>query len=56
MVLLALAIVEYFLFLRNLSKETGQKYPISTALIAAILLSVIGVLVLINLLFRMGPI
>jgi putative membrane protein len=56
MVLLALAIVEYFLFLRNLSRETGQKYPISTALIAAILLSVIGVLVLINLLFRMGPI
>jgi putative membrane protein len=56
MILLALAILEYFLFLRNLSRETGQKYPISTALIAAILLSVIGVLVLINLLFRTGPI
>lgn len=56
MILLALAVVEYFLFLRNLSRETGQKYPISTALIAAILLSVIGVLVLINLLFRTGPI
>ena len=56
MALLALAIVEYFLFLRNLSRETGQRYPISTALIAAILLSVIGILVLINLLFQMGPI
>jgi putative membrane protein len=56
MILLALAIVEYFLFLRDLSRETGQKYPISTALIAAILLSVIGILVLINLLFRVGPI
>ncbi|HTY91306.1 MAG TPA: hypothetical protein VMC84_09035 [Methanocella sp.] len=42
--------------LRNLSWETGQKYPISTALIASILLSVIGILVLINLLFQMGPI
>ncbi len=56
MVLLSLAIVEYFLFLRGLSRETGQKYPISTALIAAILLSVIGILVLANLLFRIGPI
>jgi len=54
--LLALAILEYFLFLRRLSQETGHKYPISMALVAAILLSGIGVLVLINLLFRMGPI
>ncbi len=56
MILLALAILEYFLFLRNLTRETGQKYPISTALVAALLLSAIGVLVLVNLLFRTGPI
>jgi putative membrane protein len=56
MFLLMLAILEYFLFLRNLSRGSGQKYPISTALIAALLLSVIGILVLINLLFRAGPI
>ncbi len=56
MILLALAVIEYLLFLRNLSRETGQKYPISTALIAAILLSAVGVLVLLNLLFRIGPI
>ena len=56
MLLLSLAIVEYFLFLRDLSRNTGQRFPISTALIAALLLSVIGILVLINLLFKAGPI
>ena len=56
MLLLDLAIVEYFLFLRNLSRETGHKYPISTTLIAALILTIMGILVLINLLFRIGPI
>ena len=56
MLLLILAILEYIMFLRNLSRGTGQKYPISTALVAALLLSAVGVLVLINLLFRAGPI
>lgn len=56
MILLALAIVEYFMFLRNLSRDTGQKFPISTALVAALLLSIVGIFVLINLLFQMGPI
>jgi putative membrane protein len=56
MLLLMLAILEYFMFLRKLSRESGQKYPISTALVAALLLSLIGILVLINLLFRAGPI
>jgi len=40
MVMLALAIVEYYLFLR----------------MASLLLSLLGILVLMNLLFRMGPI
>ncbi len=56
MVLLAMAIAEYLLFQRNLSRGTGQKYPISTTLIAALLLTAIGILVLINLLFQTGPI
>ncbi len=56
MVLLIIAVLEYFLFLRNLSQRTGEKFTISTALIAAILLSAVGVLVMINLLFRAGPI
>jgi putative membrane protein len=56
MILIALAIIEYILFLRDLSLRTGQKFPISMALVSAILLSIVGVLVLINLLFQMGPI
>ena len=56
MVLQAMAVVEYYSFQRNLSRETGKKFPISLALVASILLSVIGILVLINLLFRAGPI
>lgn len=56
MLLLALAIAEYVLFLRDLSSRTGQKFPVSMALVSALLLSVVGILVLINLLFQMGPI
>lgn len=56
MVMLALAIVEYYLFLRALTRESRQKFPISTALVASLLLSLLGILVLINLLFRTGPI
>ena len=56
MFLLVLAIVEHLLFQRSLSKETNQKFPVSTALIASLLITIIGILVLINLLFRMGPI
>jgi putative membrane protein len=56
MFLLGMAVVEYLLFQRTLSRETGQKLPISTALIASLLITIIGILVLINLLFRMGPI
>jgi putative membrane protein len=56
MLLLALAIVEYFLFLRKLSLDTGEKFTVSTALVAALLLSLVGILVLVNLIFNMGPI
>ncbi len=56
MILQAMAIVEYFLFQRKLSREEGQKFPVSTALVASILLSLLGILVLLNLLFRIGPI
>lgn len=56
MILQAMAIVEYFLFQQKLSRESGQKFPVSTALVASILLSLLGILVLLNLLFRLGPI
>jgi len=56
MLLLALVVLEYFLFLKKLSKDAGQRFTISMALIAAILLSLVGILVLVNLIFKMGPI
>ncbi len=53
--LLGMAIVEYLLYQRWLSKEMNQKFPLSTALLAAVLISVIGILALINLLYNVGP-
>lgn len=53
--LLAMAIVEYLLYERSLSKRMGQKFPLSTALMAAILISVLGILALLNILFNVGP-
>jgi len=54
--LLAMAIVEYLLYQRWLSQEMNVKFPLSTALLAAVLISLIGVLALINLLYNIGPI
>lgn len=54
--LLGLAIVEYLIFMRQLEKETDKKMPISLALVAACLLTTLGFLALLNILFRMGPI
>ena len=54
--LLAIAIVEYLLYQRWLSREMQVKFPLSTALLAAVLISLIGVLALINLLYNIGPI
>ncbi len=56
MFLQAMAIVEYYLFQRKLSRAKGVKFPVSTALVASILISLLGILVLLNLLFRWGPI
>jgi putative membrane protein len=53
--LLGMAIVEYLLYQRWLSREMKQKFPLSTALITALLLTVIGILALVNLLFNVGP-
>jgi putative membrane protein len=54
--LLGMAIVEYLLYQRWLSREMKQKFPLSTALLAAILISLIGILALLNLLYNVGPI
>jgi putative membrane protein len=53
--LLGLAILEYFLYQRSLSRRTGQKYRISTALVASLLITLIGILALLNLLYNIGP-
>ncbi len=53
--LLGMAIVEYLLYQRWLGREMKQKFPLSTALIAALLITVIGILALFNLLFNVGP-
>ena len=56
MFLLVVAILDYYLFLKKLSRSEGQRFHISLTPVAAIILFVIGVLVLINLMFRIGPI
>jgi putative membrane protein len=53
---MAMAIVEYLLFQRWLSRELKVKFPLSTALLAAVLISLIGILMLLNLLFKWGPV
>jgi putative membrane protein len=53
--LLGMAIVEYLLYQRWLSREMKKKFPFSTALLAAILISLIGILALLNLLYNVGP-
>jgi putative membrane protein len=53
--LLASAIVEYLLFIIRLNKEGGHRFHVSTALVAAVLLSFIGLVALGDMLFRIGP-
>jgi putative membrane protein len=54
--LMMLAILEHFLYQRSLSKRMGQPFRLSTALIASLLITLIGLLALLNLLFNVGPI
>jgi putative membrane protein len=53
--LLVMAIFEYLVYQRWLSREMKQKFPLSTTLLAALVLSIIGILALINLLYNVGP-
>lgn len=54
--LLGLAILEYVGYQRWLSRQAHQKFPISTTLIGALLITVIGLLALANLLWRIAPV
>jgi putative membrane protein len=53
--LLSMAIFEYLMYQRWLSREMNQKFPLSTTLIAALIISLIGILALINLIYNVGP-
>lgn len=54
-VLLFLASLEHTLYIRRICREMHQKFPRSLALMAAFLLSMIGLLALMDLLFHIGP-
>jgi putative membrane protein len=54
-ILMGFAIIEYVLYQRLLSRQMGRKFPVSTTLIGALLMIVLGFFALANLLFRLGP-
>jgi putative membrane protein len=54
-VLLGFAVVEYISFINRLNKEGGRRFHVSTAFVAAFLLSFMGLIALGNMLFRIGP-
>lgn len=54
-VLLVLATVEYLLYVRRISRDAHQGFPKSTSLVAAFLLSILGILALMDLFFNIGP-
>ncbi|MGC8494284.1 MAG: YidH family protein [Syntrophobacteraceae bacterium] len=54
-ILLILAIVEYIVFLRRLDRDSGKKFRISLAAVAATLISLVGLLALFDLFLRIGP-
>ncbi len=53
--LLATATVQHFVALRKLKRESGLKFPVSLTLVSSILFLFIGLLAMLNVLFRIGP-
>ncbi len=54
-ILLGLATVEYIVFTRGLAMEAGRRFPKSTALAGALIITLLGLLSLLDLLLRIGP-
>jgi inner membrane protein YidH len=52
---LVFATIEYFSFIGRLNKETGHKFRVTTVAVASVLISLIGLIALADLLFRIGP-
>jgi inner membrane protein YidH len=53
--LLALAVVQHWLFLRGLGQRANRKFPVSLALIGAGLIGLIGLGALLSVFLRVGP-
>ena len=53
--LLIVATIEHVLFMKELNRETGSHFKISSAIVFSILFLLIGLLAFLNLLFKIGP-
>jgi putative membrane protein len=53
---LLVALIEHVRFMKRLSVGAGQRFPIGPSLIAAVLLWVVGLLALVAVIFRAGPV
>jgi putative membrane protein len=53
---LLVALIEHVRFMKRLSAAASQRFPVGPSLIAAILLWVVGLLALVAVLFRAGPV
>ena len=56
LVFLLVAVVQYIGFLKRLSGASRRRFPISSTLIAAVFLWVLGLLALITTIFQAGPV
>ena len=52
--MLALAIVQHWVFLKRLKERAGKKMPVSLAMIAALFITLMGFFALANLVFKIG--
>lgn len=54
-VLLGLATLENVMFIKRLSRDSRRRFPKSTALAGAFIITLLGILALLDLLLRIGP-
>ena len=55
-ILLLVGIVEHRALLKRLTRESGMKFPTSPAMIGALVLLLLGIITVIGIMFRIGPI
>jgi hypothetical protein len=49
------ATIQYWLMLRHVRRSSGEKFPLSLSVITAAALSVVGLVAVLNVVFRFGP-